>query len=170
MRRRDRDSKPRDFETEDMTPGSRAFLIFVGCVLVVCSACVLLDVADIAGYDVMWTAGWPPRIYQMTMVLLGIGVLVEVIRLLRRLPTPGAIASLLPIATLPVWMGLIATIHAYRGTYSIFEEWRGLVPQFSELAYAYDHCLSFVLIGLVASFPSVVAIGIGLYVRVSPRQ
>jgi hypothetical protein len=166
MRRRDRNSQPRDSEIEEMTPGSRAFLIFVGCVLLLCFACVLLE---LAGYQYTWIAGWPPWIYQAMMTLLGIGIFLEVVRLLRRLETPGSVASMLPMATLPTWLGLTATIYGYRNIFSLCVE-AGYSPRFSDLAYGYRGCLSFVLIGLAASFPAVVAICFGLYVRVFLRQ
>jgi hypothetical protein len=86
------------FKIEEMMRGSRLFLIFVGCVLLLCSACVLVE---LAAFQYTWIAGWPPRIYQAMMTLLGIGIFLEVVRLLRRLETLGAVASMLPMATLP---------------------------------------------------------------------
>jgi hypothetical protein len=69
--RSDRESNPHASKTEDMMRGSRLFLILVGCVLLLCSACVLVE---LAGLQYTWTAGWPPRIYQALMTLLGIGI------------------------------------------------------------------------------------------------
>lgn len=149
-----------------MMRSSRLFLSFVGCVLLLCSACAILE---LSGYQYTSIAGWPPRIYQMMMTLLGIGVFIEIVRLLRRLETPSAIASMLPIATLPVWLGLTATIYGYRGIYSLYTE-AGYSPRFSDLAYGYEDCLSFVLIGLAASCPAVVVLSIALYIRASQQQ
>jgi hypothetical protein len=119
MRRRDRESKPHASKIEGMMRGSRLFLVFVGCVLLLCLACVLLE---LAGYQYTWIVGWPPRIYQAMMTLLGIGIFLEVVRLVRRQETPGADASMLPMATLPTWLGLIATIYGYRSIYSLYIE------------------------------------------------
>jgi hypothetical protein len=153
-------------ESESMRKVNATFVVVITSSLMLIALLVLAHRTALAHATVY---GWGGYAFEMITVAIGCAAFAVAIRTIMDAEKPSSCAWLLPFACVPTGMGVLASVWNYVGIYYVYAA-ISIPPIFSDIANAYDHALSYLIIGLASTFPPFITIGIALYLRIGKDQ
>ena len=137
----------------------RDVLWFVVAIAIVC-AFIAAAVRDRDSFAA-WAVNALGYFYGILIPAVAYIAFVVTFRIVRRTSSIRSVAGALPLATVPILIGAVGTLHGYVAWYPILAS-QGWSPRYSEIAHLHSICLFRLFVGVSFSLPSVLLASVSL--------
>lgn len=145
----------------------RRFSLFALCYVVAGSAgylALVLASSRSSASIASWLVDSLGFLYGTLLYIAGLSALYMSCRIVRRVRDPAAVATALPIAFLPSFIGVVGLVHGYISIFRMVAA-SGTYPKPNDMLDAQSTVLVCLLTGLVLTFPSFVLLAVAMVVK-----